>query len=254
MPLSEAEGISEPLTVGDANLLVRFLEKHSGVALQVVDITQELASGNPGDGCLSIGAQNTLQARFGVNKLAVVMHPKRFRLDEPSLRTYQRTIREEALAAARVEHEDTTGRGGVSYEGFGPEPDRGKSLKRLTDLLVRSFSPHTLAYVYDERALAFSCREQRTVDEYKRLAQDAGFATTDFKLGSREVPGISGPLVGDLLKKTLATAKEESKTDKLKTKDSHGEGPWVIVFDREDRKVIIGNKQFAQEHRARFLA
>lgn len=253
MLLDEAEERNEPLAVADTNLLVQFLEKHPGVVLQVVDVTQELASGNPRDGCLSIGAQNTLQTKFGVNKLAVVMHPKRFKLDEPSLRRYRKTIREEALAAANIGHGNATSRGEMGYPDFGSEPDREKTLKRLTEQLTRSFSPHTLAYVYDERALVFSCRDQKSIDEYRRLAEAAGFVTTDYKLGSHEVPGVCGPAIVSLLKKTLTAAGEGPKIDKLKAKDSYGEGPWVIIFDREDRKVIMGNKQFAQEHRARFL-
>ncbi|MBI2639145.1 hypothetical protein HYW83_06180 [Candidatus Peregrinibacteria bacterium] len=253
MPINDAEGPNESLSPQDANCLIQFLKSHPGVRLQVVDTTQVLASGDMEDGRLMIGANNTLQTQFGVNRFAVPLHPKRFRLDEPSLTIYRDTVRKEALATARTDHGDDQSERDVGrYGDFEREPDRAEAQRDLTARLTHAFSNHKLIYSPDERTFAF-LRGPDVMDEYIELVAEAGFSVMDFKLDSREVPGVCGPAVTALLEKTLRAGDEGGKIDKLKEKDSYRVGPWVIIFDQESRKIIIGNRQFAEEHRARFL-
>lgn len=253
------DNFDKPLTVITANTLVQFLNTHKGIRLQVVDATQQLASSNEDDGVLMVGTNETLQAKFGMRQFGIPLHPGRFKLDAPSLRTYRDIIRAEALRAAKVvdlgDDERPSHASGVNRYGYGyGNVDHNAAEKKLRRELEAVFVNATLVYIDGSEHRAFVVnRKANIIDDLRRLAIQAGFTKTDFKIGGMEFVGVWGTTVGHLLTELLEKADEGKKALRLRQTDSYGAGPWVIIFNVDDTRLIIGNRQFAEEHKARFL-
>lgn len=244
--------LSRPLSQQTLFPIIKLLKEMAGLELYVTD-TLDRPDKKQGQGRLKLGQNDTLQAEFGQDAMAIPFYPNRFLLTPESVDRIIATVREQALAAAAVAMDDSDIGGVASYLAQCTAPAENPQT-RLEALLQESLNKerHNKQAWSSGGVICYACRTE-TVQQILNLARSAGFTIKQchsLRGDKRIQTSITGGVtLADILSRAFRKTNQSDIIVFLKN-DPAGEnqmGPYALVLELQS--ILIINKRRTQELR-----
>lgn len=245
------DNLEEPLRHSSLAIpfLVNFLTEHPDEKLHVTDLRSNTPPG-PDDGLLLIGPCKTLQAKFGLNRFAVISNPGRFQLTPESAARLQevKTQNELGKTAVTIEPVDVD-----IFRAFlvarvqrtvkAEEPPENEALRQFKDKL-KEFLRIPKHITASTIGLTIICDKPRIVHDYVKMAERAGFIIVHLlnPNGKTAYQAVIGDEIGALLKNALIDSGYRSIANTLLRTDDNEFGPYALVFHPAHAELLILNK------------
>lgn len=244
--------LSLPLSQHTLFPVIKLLKKMAGLELYVTD-TLDRPDKKQGQGKLKLGQNDTLQAEFGRDAIAVPFYPNRFLLTQESVNKIIAAVREQALAAAAVTADDSDIGGVTSYltqytaPAETPQARFESFLKELLNKIKHGRQSWSSGGV-----ICYPCKTE-TVQQILNLARSAGFTTKEcYSLrGDKRIQTsiTGGATLADILSRVCRATNQQDAMAFLND-DPQGKnqmGPYALVL--EWSSILIINKRRVQELR-----
>lgn len=244
--------LSRPLSRDTLFPVIKLLKEMAGLELYVTD-TLDRPDKKQGQGRLKLGQNDTLQAEFGRDTMAIPFYPNRFLLTSGSVNKIISTVREQALAAAAAIADDSDIGGVASYlaryaaPAETPQARFESSLKELLNKTKLGRQQWGSGGV-----ICYQCKTEM-VQQILNLARSAGFTIKqcyslrgDKRIQTSITDGIS---LADILSR-VCRATNQQDAIAFFNDDPQGKnqmGPYALVL--EQSSILIINKRRTQELR-----